>query len=220
MPSHKIHMYVEESINNKLNLDEDLFKIGNVLPDLVKGKHSVSHFKVSKSEYDFNSFIDKYKDELKKNNPLVMGYLVHLLVDDYYNRYIREKYFVYGEDNLPCGIEKNNKVIPMDRKEIFDLKHKDLENFDLYLLNNYKFKGFKKDNINIKLFDVDIEEIKEYIRKYNEDISKNDYKELDYFFLDREEQKVLLKDAILYIEDFLDKINLENKEKKYYTKLV
>lgn len=217
MPSHKIHIYIEEQLNKKLKLDEDLFKLGNVLPDLVKGKHSVGHFKVSKSEYDFNSFINKYKDELKNNNPIVIGYLTHLLADDYYNKYIRDKYFIYGEDNLPCGINKNNNKIYMDREKIFDLKHKDLENFDLFLLNNNDFISFKNNNIKLDLFDVDEDEVKKYIEKYNMDIKKKNYIEEEYNFIDREEQEKIIKEVIIYIEKYLKQINLENKTKKYYT---
>ena len=217
MPSHKIHIYIEEQLNKKLKLDEDLFKLGNVLPDLVKGKHSVGHFMVSKSEYDFNSFINKYKDELKNNNPIVIGYLTHLLADDYYNKYIRDKYFIYGEDNLPCGINKNNNKIYMDREKIFDLKHKDLENFDLFLLNNNDFISFKNNNIKLDLFDVDEDEVKKYIEKYNMDIKKKNYIEEEYNFIDREEQEKIIKEVIIYIEKYLKQINLENKTKKYYT---
>ena len=214
MPSHKIHIYIEEKLNEKLKLDEDLFKLGNVLPDLVNGKHSVAHFKVSKSEYDFNTFIDKYRKELDKKNPIVVGYLTHLLADEFYNRYVREKYFVYGEDKYPCGINKNGKIINMDRKKIFDIKHKDLENYDIYLLKHHKFKEFKNDNYNVFLFDVDKEEIKKYIKTYNNEIKNTEsIIEEDYIMLEKEELNSIIEDVVNYIYSFLNN-NIVIKSKK------
>jgi len=218
MPSHKIHIYIEEQLNKKLKLDEDLFKLGNVLPDLVKGKHSVGHFKVSKAIYDFDTFINNYRNELEKKNPIALGYLIHLLVDEYYNRYIREKYFVYGDDSLPCGINKNNKIIYMDRDKIFDLKHEDLENYDIHLLKTYKFIPFQKESLKTNLFDVDQNEIDKYIKIYNHDITNVDnLKENEYQFLDKEELTDLISKTIIYVEEYLKKNILEKSNKMYYT---
>ena len=211
MPSHKIHVYIEEKLNDKLKLNEDLFKLGNVLPDLIVGRHSAAHYKKSKIEYDYDCFINKYKNELLRKNPIILGYLTHLIADDYYNTYIRNNYMVFNEDNIPCGIKKNNKIIEMGRSKIFDIKHSDLENYDNYLIINNNLKEFSIKDYKLDNFDIEKDVIKNYIVKYNFDIKNKNIIEKEYIFLDKEELNEILKTCIIYIEDFLDKLFLKLK---------
>jgi hypothetical protein len=208
MPSHKIHIYIKEKVNEKLGLDEDLFLVGSILPDLIEGRHSVSHYKISKSEYDYDKFINEYKELLIKKDPIILGYLLHLLTDDYYNTYFREKYFVFGEDGFPIGIKVNDKFIEMDRKKIFDLKHLELENYDAYLINNYKFKECKLKDISLINMDVDKKEIEEYIKKYNKEIKEEQIVN-DYSIFTKEELDNVVRECINYLFDYLEKINLD-----------
>ena len=87
MPSHKIHMYIAKNVNEKLKLDLDSIMLGSVLPDICENKnHSISHDQIGEKDLEGlanpDKFVDKYKENL--NNPIMTGYLIHLLTDRFY----------------------------------------------------------------------------------------------------------------------------------------
>ena len=91
MPTHKIHLAIAKRVNDKLNLDLDSILLGSVLPDICDGKnHSVSHYQVGEKDLEGlanpDTFIKKYKDKL--DSPIMIGYLIHILTNRYYNEYI------------------------------------------------------------------------------------------------------------------------------------
>ena len=83
-----IHIKIACDINKKLKLDNDALMLGSVLPDLTNNRrHILSHFQKINDEYyrlaNYYQFIKEYKDTL--NNPISVGYLIHLLTDRYYS---------------------------------------------------------------------------------------------------------------------------------------
>lgn len=102
MPPARIHEVIAKKINKEYNLDEKLLRIGTISPDCwrnvpkdsgIKDKY-LSHF------WDFrikngqaNNYVNFYiKYYNKMNNPFYFGYLLHLMVDQYWKTNINPRY--------------------------------------------------------------------------------------------------------------------------------
>lgn len=94
---------------------EDLFRCGNLLPDAVPGSQKqYSHF-WDDSDMDniiikpcIRKFLNKYKIDI--NQPLLVGYFVHLYLDEvFYGKYIRKCISFFDENgNLE---EMKSKIV-------------------------------------------------------------------------------------------------------------
>ena len=137
MPSWNIHFKIGKELNKKLNIDQDAFLFGSVLPDTdydwnVKRfqAHYYGRLKFplcpQENKIDLDTFINDYREHL--DDPLIIGYLCHLLADNYFNEYIYYKKWVLDNHNNIIGVNTNNGVIKTDDyKTILGYKHKDLE---------------------------------------------------------------------------------------------
>ena len=100
MPSWKIHSYIGNQVNKTIKVNKKYFMIGNLLPDQDRYNignlkrnipRTTTHF-IKREDYliginlpYYDKMYNKYKDKFK--NPVLMGYLVHLLTDYYFNNY-------------------------------------------------------------------------------------------------------------------------------------
>ena len=145
MPATAIHQSVTKILVKKLNINDELFFVGNIAPDcwrhspLHKNKYE-SHFtthiclnnQLAKIE-DYKAFAYKYKEIL--SNPLVLGYLTHLMTDYWWKIYIVSKY-VQTLNGKTCVITKNGEYVYENTKEFLSLNnarmlHKYVEEFNL-----------------------------------------------------------------------------------------
>lgn len=158
MPSHKIHTSIAIEVNKILNKNEDMLKLGSVLPDLtISHDHGLSHFQLDyeypKNLANADEFIKKYPDY---KDDISIGYIIHLLTDRFYND-------TFYHSNIE-GIEYNRKF-----------KHKLFDTYDELLLKHNKVSKFNnKDIINeipdYKDLSFDKEYLNVYIDNYNNDI--------------------------------------------------
>lgn len=174
MPSWKIHTKIGNDILKQIDINKKYFMIGNLMPD--QDKYNISDLKKSVSRVvthyvsdddfktginlpDYEKFYNKYKT--KFYNPVIFGYLVHLLTDYYWNNYIYDKYFIKEGDNY-VGVRLNsNKIYKCDFKEMNSMKQKDFEVFNQSLsVRKYNFRYC----LNSKYFD-ELDEIK--INRHN-----------------------------------------------------
>lgn len=162
MPSHKIHIKIAQDVNKVLNRDNDSIILGSVLPDLTLTKnHGLSHFQYV-DEYPYNlanadEFIKKYPN---MKDDISIGYITHLLTDRFYNDWYYKNYKLKGINTTK------------------EFKHNLFASYDNYILKHFKLDGFKdmrfieqippyKDLV----FDIDY--LKDYILKYNEEVSNS-----------------------------------------------
>lgn len=107
MPSWGIHLKLAKKLNNKLNIDKDLFTFGNLIPDVDndsiytrKDAHYYTGIRFNKCpnelEIDLKKFLTDYKGKL--NNPMILGYYCHILTDEFYNEYIYINKWVQDEE--------------------------------------------------------------------------------------------------------------------------
>ena len=178
MPTHKMHMAIANKVNKTLKLDNDMVMIGSVLPDLtVDKRHRISHFKNGEEGIEGTAnpykFLLKYKDML--DNPVMVGYLIHLLTDRFFNSYVFQNYYIYDENTHLIGIKFHDEEVMMPIEKIRYEKHRDFYVYDKYLTEKgrvSKFKSYdcidKIVNIPDAMFDKSL--IKRYIKNANIDI--------------------------------------------------
>lgn len=180
MPSHKIHMAIAKKANNVLKLDLDSVMLGSIMPDVCIGRnHTVSHYQNGKLGVDGTAnpdlFIKKHKKDL--NNPVMIGYLIHILTDKFYNTYAFTKWFIYDKDGNDAGLhfKHKDKLLPPEKVKYY--KQLEFGLYDKWLLNHGyvpKFSDYKcVDNVvDLEVAKYDKNSLKDYIKEANNDIEK------------------------------------------------
>ena len=170
MPAHKMHLSIANDVNKYLKLENDLIMIGSVLPDITESHtHRLSHCRTNENGINGlanpNVFLEKYREQM--HNPIIIGYLIHLLTDEFCNRYIYEKYYLYDINNNTIGLRINNKNKYIDKESIKKMKHHDFKMYDRYLLCKGKVQKFKNKECYKQVNNMEIAKFnKEYLRKY------------------------------------------------------
>lgn len=115
MPNWKTHIEIGKKANSYLGYNDEafnLFLLGCILPDInncyiVKNvSEKISHDTTHKGNIKEKSYIDFYNtyiDEIKDNDPLFVGYLLHLFTDYSFNNdfYTKKADFVnYDKETL------------------------------------------------------------------------------------------------------------------------
>lgn len=111
MPSWGIHLATAKKVLEKIEISEkNDFIFGNVLPDIENGylikepsnivNHKVTHYDLYPQEkfIGFNKFYKLYKDNL--DNKVVLGYLVHLMTDNLWNKDFYEKKAIFDKGEI------------------------------------------------------------------------------------------------------------------------
>lgn len=220
MPSWKIHSKIASDLIKELKVNKKYFMIGNLLPDQDEYSipnidksidRSITHF-ISKEDSmiginlpDYNKMYEKYQNQF--NNPVLLGYLVHLLTDFYWNNYIYDKYFIKSNDKY-IGIKTNDgNIIKCDFPGANTMKQSDFKKYNNHLnvtKNNFVFylndKYFKEIE-ELKISKKDIYKVGKYLRLFDSKIEDD----IDYKVLDEKELDKILensKDFILkYLKD-------------------
>lgn len=192
MPSHKIHIKIAQDLNKHLKLDNDSIMLGSVLPDLTITKnHGLSHFQYI-DEYPYNlanafEFIKKYPN---MKDDISIGYIIHLLTDRFYNDWYYKNYELKGINTTK------------------EFKHDLFESYDKYILKHFKLNKFSNIDIvnniaNSEDLSFDINYLKDYIIKFNNEIDYNSIDET-YTIDNLEILDKLYNECIKYILKFLN----------------
>lgn len=179
MPNWKIHLEVAKKVNKKLEYDGEyleLFLLGNILPDInngyvVKGiskklSHTQTHFK-NDIDKTYINFYNEYKSCF--NNPLIVGYFVHLYTDYYWTNNYRSK------------INKISSYDSYTKEERMSLKHNDFKAYNNNFIDNV---------LNLKHYDLLINNIN-LIKEVS--ITKNDLILVNDFLYNQKEYNNKLK---------------------------
>jgi len=152
MPSIAAHFACANLVARKLDIKDDDFYIGNILPDIID--LSDSHFKI-RGNYYLIPDVDYFIEEYDLNNYQNLGYLTHLLLDKYFLEEFIPKFIIdYKEKNLfvPNMIyqDYSNLNILIVRNFNLDLDYINSIMSDINVkLNNDKY-NFNLKNINNK----------------------------------------------------------------------
>lgn len=143
MTSWKIHLKVANNLKEKLNIyeEKDKFMIGNILPDMYVGhvikklskkeEYEVTHYRtkaVINSGKFFLPDYDMFKNIHIENlsDPLILGYLVHLMTDYFFNKYTFTNSCIIDSKGEVCGIKtKKDEILNCNRKTMTKIKQED-----------------------------------------------------------------------------------------------
>lgn len=218
MPAHKMHLAIAAELNKYLKLDNDLLMLGSVLPDLtINHTHRLSHCRNDKNGIkglaNPKKFLQIYENYI--NNPLIMGYLIHLLTDEFFNKYIYEKYYLFDSENSIIGVKINGQEKYIDKNVIKDMKHNDFKLYDKYLLYRKKVLKFKnkkcyKDVVNLDIAKFDENNLRKYVNRLNNEINIfnriNPLKKNHFQILNVEELNEQYVKCCNYIMNFINDI--------------
>lgn len=219
MPSHKIHLKIAIEINRKLKLNLDKLMLGSVLPDLNLENHRNSHYQEMSGYPQYLANPDKFLNSNKVDNPISLGYLLHLLTDRYYNEFVYKNYFIW-ENSQPVSLILNNNKTVSDRKKFRAFKQHDFWQYDKYLIETEQIIKFKNydciDSLpKFSSINFDTKSLKEYINILNTAIDNNKlsipnkYIYIDgeklkgYQFTNKQELDKVLQECIVYILKYL-----------------
>lgn len=154
--------------------------LGSVMPDLcIDRNHTISHYQNGKLGVDGTAnpdlFVKHNKDKL--SNPVMLGYLIHILTDKFYNTFAFTNFFIYDKKGNDIGLHFKHKDRLLSPEKIKYYKQRKFSLYDKWLLNHKcvpKFSGFDcLDNVmDIKVARFDKERLKIYMTDTNEEIEK------------------------------------------------
>ena len=156
-------------------------------------------------------FINKYKDKL--DNPVMIGYLIHLLTDRFYNNYFFKNHCLFNENDKPYSVKlKNGKI----KTPIKKYKHSDFGKYDKWLLKHKfieKFNDIKCLNnvIDLSVGNFDKNKLLDYIKKANKEFDNPKlYKinsRLFYTTLNKKELDNMFDNCCKYILEYINKLD-------------
>ncbi len=120
MPLWAIHIALAKKMSKKFNLSDD-FVLGNILPDATNGRmvkglsqsipHHITHYNFmgpdSPPQNDIVKFQECYRRHL--DNPLILGSMMHLLTDNFFNQYT-ERFHYVNIGNHQAAIMKDQRL--------------------------------------------------------------------------------------------------------------
>ncbi len=111
MPAWGVHLATARNILEKVNIkNQNDFIFGNILPDILNGYliknvsniviHRDAHYDTYQKERfcSYQIFYEQYNQKL--DNKVVLGYLVHLMTDNLWNKEFYNKKVVFDNDKI------------------------------------------------------------------------------------------------------------------------
>ena len=224
MPAWTPHIKIARALNEKLNIEENPFIIGNVMPDILSGfiidnisthvNSNITHYRERTGIHliIISDFINAHKEQFK--NPMVLGYLCHLIADAYWNEWVYTKHYKLI-NNQPFMILSNNKEVKTTNLDFRNLKHQDFKIYDNYLqsqtdmgttisLTDTDFNYF----IDIKEVPCSKEDIDKTLKVLNDIIKAKPSYSPDYKIFTENELNTLLNKTYSHILDILIQNNI------------
>lgn len=230
MPTWGMHLLTAKKLNKKLKInDYNLFLIGNIITDINNGyivlnvskviPHKDTHYYSEKKDeetgkimfYDIKKFIQENKENIQ--NSLVLGYLVHLLTDVYWNDLTYTKHGIFNNNGELIGLKLNNgQDFICDGEQRRKNKVNDFKIFTNYIYMNKLIDLPKYDerayNIvkSIKCISLEKEDIQKAIHYL--DMAKDGIPSLkaDYKVFDEEEMLENIDKCVEKILEYLKNI--------------
>lgn len=212
MPAWTIHV----ALARKLKPNDDLFALGSILPDVLDGylfppshiiSKNTSHYRVEKKIHP-TSFLEANQYNL--DNPVVLGYLAHLLTDSFYNEYTANHHFIKTETKTLI-ILNNQKAIPKTPNTLI-LKQREFAKYghklgQLGLLGKpLTISPQTSQYLQDLPFDYTKEDIDMAVRIINSLINTPSPQNIPYELFTEEELDHVYNECYQYLEDYFRKI--------------
>ena len=190
MPTPMMHIAIAKKVNEKLSLEEDLLYIGCLMTNWTNVEYHISHFKEEHEGIEALSNPDKYisKYQDKFIDPIVIGYLIHLLTDRYWNKYMLNNVYLYNNENEVVGIKtKGKKDLNLSQVSKYELKKKTYDNYENYLKGKNLVDSIKEKVLALPHLDeikITIEELDQKIYEYNK-LLKEQKKKINFLIFNK-----------------------------------
>ncbi len=227
MPSWAIHLKVAKELAKNMTKEEyQCFLLGNILPDVNVGylinpiskkiPYSITHY--GKMETfdgktrelpDYKTFLKNYARNMK--DPIVRGYLAHLVTDFYWNYQTYIKKGIY-ENGKMVGLQGTNNTVFGESEVLRQTKVGDFNSLSYHLYHNnlVEIPNFEESFVQetksvneIHIEKIDIEGVNQYFKEVPERIQKEN-KEFKIFSLEEMEQDLI--ENVKLIQNIFGKI--------------
>lgn len=129
MPASITHRAIAKEVNTRLcrftnDTDYRLYEIGSIIPDSwrylqeteldiekLKYARAKAHFKINKNIEDYIFFFNKYRQHI--DEPFYLGYLVHIMTDNYFRNYTVENNSYEQLEKVYSWIQKKYELDKM-----------------------------------------------------------------------------------------------------------
>lgn len=231
MPSWIVHLATATEVIKRVNIkNQNNFLIGNLIPDakrhVIKDfsiciPYHISHFsEIQKIDGKIEElpkiekFLENYKEYLPNNN-VVLGYLIHLLTDYYWNKTTYFRYTIRDDNGNCIGIKLNDGTkIKCNIEERTKIKHNDFKIFSNYIEENenYIIPKIESNLMNelkiikeVPFIYEDIEKIIAYFKNNN----RNKITEKEYKLFTLKQLKEDYEESINFIVNYLESWRLK-----------
>lgn len=228
MPSWGIHLAVSQELSKNMNEKEkQAFTLGNLLPDVNNGylipnatkviTHNITHYMPNRNYIEKEQIKNIYQDykilchnmKEKLNDPMLYGYMAHILTDYYWNYYSYVKKGVFENEKL-VGVYQNDQTIFYgENEEIRKMKVNDFNCFSKHLYQNILEKVCFTDKTLVEqakkipvicVEESDIQKVNQYFERVEEKLQNvND----TYKIYTKQEFENGLKENIQFIQNML-----------------
>ncbi len=234
MPSWSIHIALAHKLKKKFNFSDD-FVIGNVLPDATNGfvirdishtvRHATTHYNFmgpgKPPKNDINAFLSVY--HLALDNPLILGSLIHLLTDNFYNDYTLQKHMKVMNGKR-VAILKDGSID--DKVTPWRLKQEDFRRFGDYLIYQKRVGSTIKCSDQTMHFCEDLtypltsEDLVLICDKINSIVNKDVKKIPTYRMFQEEEFLILFDQCYEYLVGIVEILMEKEKRNEYVRKKI
>lgn len=204
MPTWGIHLLTAKKLNKRLTIqDYNSFLLGNILADINNGyvlpdvsniiEHKKTHYYVDKHHtktgsmvyYDVATFLKENKEHL--HHSIVLGYIIHLMTDSYWNDLTYTKHGIYNENGELIGLRLNTgKSLIVEGETRRKVKTNDFKIFTNTIYTNrlidlpeYTEEVYEQANLisSIAITKEDIKKAIAYLNKVKDvlDLSETEY---------------------------------------------
>ncbi len=225
MPSWITHLATANEVTKKITItNKNSFLVGNLIPDAerhvitdfsVYVPYEVSHYSglknvngIEEKLPDIDRFMENYKNYLY--NPMVLGYLTHILTDYYWNKTTSIQCSISDGQGNFVGIKINTgDIVKCNKSERNKVKHKDFAIFANELIGkgDYTVPKYEESLLQdlkiikeIPFNKEDINKIIDYINNliYNEKVE-------EYTLFTKNQINVIHKNCIEFVIEYLNK---------------
>jgi len=221
MPSWITHLATSYQLLKKLPVtDENSFVFGNIMPDILNNylvketsthkDYEITHFtdeiNIHGIQYQFPNPQKFWKEyQSKKDNPVVLGFYIHLLTDYFWNHTTYTNHFKKVDDQM-IVIWADGTTKPMEYQDAIHLKQTDFRIFTQLLKTEYPLSQIKnmpelmeygKEIVENPLKKEDIEKTLQVLDKMLK--PKEEKQKESYAIFTEEQLRQYFQDSISYI---------------------
>lgn len=173
MASRLMHYFIARLITQQIKINNyNRFIFGALSPDMSShddGSYTIAHFGGFNNEMhtkgiDWLSFCKKYEQQILSDD-LVLGYLVHLISDAYWLKYIQNKFV---------------RLFPAIKKSLIIKGYEDMQIYNYILTKKYKLHNDIIPESNITVSEIVQSQITLYFIEFEKDFLC-DFKDCDSF---------------------------------------